>query len=121
MRERRQQVERPPRCRHIHLSFEGANETFPLRLRHRRFALRYQFSAGREVGKPNIEPVVERIAFLSNTARRMPHGPDSNSLSWLAGFTQADNPQGHGTSIPAGTRAGLFSDLRPAGPMSANG
>ena len=29
MRERRQQVEHPPRRRHIHLRFEGADEAFP--------------------------------------------------------------------------------------------
>ena len=107
------------RRRHIHLRFEGADEAFPFSLRHRRLALRHQLRAGREVGKPDIEPVVGRIAFLPNATRRTPHRADPSSLLRIAGFTQADDPQGH--DAPVRARAGLLFVFRPAGPMWANG
>src|SRR6478672_6036273 len=121
MRESRHEIKRPPRRWHIHLRFEGADEAFPFGSRDRSQGLRYQLGAGGEVGIPDVEPIVGRIAFLANAARRTPHRADPNSLVRMAGFTQADDPQGHDAPIALKARVGLLSVCRPAGPIWANG
>jgi len=121
MRERRQQIERPLRRRHIHFRFEGADEAFPFSLCYRRLALRHQLRTRCEVGIPDIEPVITRVAFLPNATRRTPHRADPSSFLWIAGFTQADDSQGHDAPIAVNERAGLWAVFRPAGPMWANG
>src|SRR5262249_27752764 len=121
MRERRQQIERPSCRRRIHLRFEGADKAFPFSLSHCRLALRHQRRAGREVGIPDIEPVVARVAVLANSARRTSHRADPNSFLRIAGYTEADDSQGHDAPIALNARAGLLAVFRPAGPMWANG
>ena len=69
---------------------------------------------------PDIEPVVRRIAFLPNATRRPLHRADPSSLLRIAGFTEADDPQGHDVPIAVRARAGFLSVFRPAGPMWAN-
>ena len=113
MRECRRQIERPPRRRHIRSSLRRSPSP--------RVALRHQLRAGREVGKPNIEPVVGRIAFLPNATRRTPHRAESELPLATRGFTQVDDPQGHDVTIAVRARAGLLFVFRPAGPMWANG
>jgi len=70
---------------------------------------------------PDIEPVVGLIAFLPNATRRTPHRADPSSFLHIAGFTQADDPQGHDAPIAVNARLGLLAVFRPAGPMWANG
>jgi hypothetical protein len=92
-------------------------QTKPFQSPSPRVVLRHQLRAGREVGKPNIEPVVERTAFLPNaTAQCGIRAPLATR-----GFTQADDPQGRDATIAVRARAGLLFVFCPAGPMWANG
>ena len=132
---RRRQIERPPRRRHIRSGRAQRRtgtpgrrgepdrypaskaQTKPFQSPSPRVVLRHQLRAGREVGKPNIEPVVERTAFLPNaTAQCGIRAPLATR-----GFTQADDPQGRDATIAVRARAGLLFVFCPAGPMWANG
>ena len=75
--------------------------------------LRHQPRTGREVGKPDIKPVVGRIAFLPNAARRTPHRADPSSLLRMARFTQSHDPQCHDGPIAVRARDVSSASARP--------
>ena len=95
VRKSSQKVDRVPGLgrRHFHLVFpcEGG----PLGGRRGLLAKLHGQGAGREVGEPDVVPVLGRKLQLGDSSRRTAHRPNPRSFARDAGASKADDAQTH--------------------------
>ena len=95
VRQRSQRVENVTGVRLLHLSAVTPDERLPRTFRVAGESDRNKLRTRRQIRKPDVVPVVRRLARARNTARRTPHSADAHAFITNAGSAQSDDSNGH--------------------------
>jgi len=111
VRQRGKEIQRPACLGRIHFGPESFDKVGPGTRRVGIFRLRNELGARRQVGKPDVIPVLRRILGFRNAARRSAHGANPKAFVACAVGSKPDDSQRHRPSLSRTRSAPQFEPL----------